>query len=60
MFKQVEGLMPKAKYTEIYKDLKRKIETGKYEFQELLPLKIHWCRNMTAHAIPFAVPSGIW
>ena len=52
--------MPKAKYTEIYKDLKRKIETGKYEFQELLPLKIHWCRNMTAHAIPFAVPSGIW
>ena len=29
--------MPKAKYAEIYKDLKRKIETGEYEFQELLP-----------------------
>ena len=37
MFKQVEVLMPKAKYAEIYKDLKRKIETGEYEFQELLP-----------------------
>lgn len=29
--------MPKAKYAEIYKNLKRKIETGEYEFQELLP-----------------------
>ena len=29
--------MPKAKYVEIYKDLKMKIETGTYEFQELLP-----------------------
>ena len=29
--------MPKAKYAKIYKDLKRKIETGEYEFQELLP-----------------------
>lgn len=29
--------MPKAKYAEIYKDLKRKIEIGEYEFQELLP-----------------------
>ncbi len=29
--------MPKAKYAEIYKDLKRKIETEEYEFQELLP-----------------------
>lgn len=37
MFKQVEELMPKARYAEIYKDLKRKIETGEYEFQELLP-----------------------
>ena len=29
--------MPKAKYVEIYKDLKQKIETGEYDFQELLP-----------------------
>ncbi len=29
--------MPKAKYAEIYIDLKRKIETGEYDFQELLP-----------------------
>ena len=29
--------MPKAKYAEIYKDLKRKIETDEYEFQEMLP-----------------------
>ena len=30
-------ITPKAKYAEIYKDLKRKIETGEFEFQELLP-----------------------
>ena len=29
--------MPKAKYAEIYKDLKRRIETEEYEFQEMLP-----------------------
>lgn len=29
--------MPKAKYAEIYKDLKNKIETGEYGFQEFLP-----------------------
>lgn len=29
--------MPKAKYLEIYQDLKSKIENGTYEFQELLP-----------------------
>lgn len=29
--------MPRAKYTEIYKDLKMKIESEEYEFQELLP-----------------------
>ena len=33
--------MPKAKYAEIYKDLKRKIEAGEYEFQELLPSENH-------------------
>lgn len=29
--------MPKAKYAEIYKDLKMKIESGEYAYQELLP-----------------------
>lgn len=29
--------MPKAKFEEIYKDLKHKIESGEYEFQQLLP-----------------------
>ena len=29
--------MPKAKYTEIYKDLKQKIESEEYLFQEMLP-----------------------
>ena len=29
--------MPKAKFAEIYKDLKQKIEMGEYGFQELLP-----------------------
>lgn len=29
--------MPKTKYAEIYKSLKEKIESGEYEFQELLP-----------------------
>lgn len=37
MFKQLEDIMPKAKYAYIYMDLKQKIETGEYEFQELLP-----------------------
>ena len=29
--------MPKSKFKQIYKDLKEKIETQEYEFQELLP-----------------------
>ena len=29
--------MPKAKYEEIYKDLKQKIETDVFDYQELLP-----------------------
>ena len=39
MFEQVEGVfcMPKAKFEYIYKDLKEKIETGEYPYQELLP-----------------------
>lgn len=39
MFKQarVNIDMPKSRYSDIYQDLKNKIETGEYEFQELLP-----------------------
>ena len=39
MFEQVKGVfcMPKAKFEYIYKDLKEKIETGEYPYQELLP-----------------------
>ncbi len=33
--------MPKIRYLEIYRDLKTKIETGEYEFQELLPSENH-------------------
>ena len=29
--------MPKARYEEIYKDLKQKIETDVFAYQELLP-----------------------
>lgn len=29
--------MPKAKYGQIYRDLKEKIETGFYSYQEMLP-----------------------
>lgn len=37
--------MPKEKYTQIYRDLKEKIETGEYEFQELLPSENHLVRT---------------
>ena len=38
MFKQGEDIgMPKAKYDHIYKDLKEKIETEYYAYQEMLP-----------------------
>lgn len=56
--------MPKAKYAEIYKDLKRKIETGKYEFQELLPsenqliLTYDCSRNTIRRAISALVTDG--
>ncbi len=29
--------MPKAKFESIYKDLKQKIESGEYPYQDLLP-----------------------
>jgi len=56
--------MPKAKYAEIYKDLKRKIETGAYEFQELLPsennliLTYDCSRNTVRRAISALVTDG--
>lgn len=56
--------MPKAKYAEIYRDLKTKIETGEYEFQELLPsenqlILIYDCsRNTIRRAIGALVTDG--
>lgn len=56
--------MPKAKYVEIYQDLKNKIETGEYEFQELLPsenqlvLAYGCSRNTVRRAIGSLVTDG--
>lgn len=56
--------MPKAKYAEIYKDLKRKIETEEYEFQEMLPsenilVQEYDCsRNTVRRAISDLVSDG--
>lgn len=56
--------MPKAKYAEIYKDLKTKIENGEYEFQELLPsennlIVTYSCsRNTIRRAIGALVTDG--
>lgn len=56
--------MPKAKYIQIYKDLKRKIESGAYEFQELLPsenslITTYDCsRNTVRRAISALVTDG--
>lgn len=56
--------MPKAKYAKIYRDLKTKIETGEYEFQELLPsenqlILIYDCsRNTIRRAIGALVTDG--
>ena len=35
--------MPKAKYNFIYKDLKEKIETEVYSYQEMLPSEKRAC-----------------
>lgn len=57
-------IMPKAKYAEIYKDLKAKIETGEYEFQEMLPSENHLVltydcsRNTIRRAISALVTDG--
>lgn len=56
--------MPKAKYMEIYLDLKQKIETGEYEFQELLPsenqlIQTYSCsRNTIRRAVSSLVTDG--
>lgn len=56
--------MPREKYTKIYKDLKSKIETGEYEFQELLPsennliLTYSCSRNTIRRAIGTLVNDG--
>lgn len=56
--------MPKAKYMEIYHDLKNKIEAGEYEFQELLPsenqliLTYSCSRNTIRRAIGTLVTDG--
>ena len=42
--------MPKSKYDQIYKDLKRKIELNEFACQELT----------TAPEIPSAAPSAVW
>lgn len=56
--------MPKAKFLEIYKDLKRKIEAGEYEFQEMLPsentlvLEYECSRNTIRRAVADLVSDG--
>lgn len=56
--------MPKAKYNDIYKDLKARIENGEYEFQELLPsenqliLNYGCSRNTVRRAISTLVMDG--
>lgn len=56
--------MPKAKYAEIYRDLKRRIETEEYEFQEMLPsentlIQEYDCsRNTVRRAIADLVTDG--
>ena len=56
--------MPREKYTKIYKDLKTKIETGEYDFQELLPsensliLTYDCSRNTVRRAIATLVNDG--
>lgn len=56
--------MPKAKYAAIYKDIKTKIESGEYEYQELLPsenqliLTYDCSRNTIRRAISALVTDG--
>lgn len=56
--------MPKAKYTHIYKDLKEKIETEAYSYQEMLPsentlvLEYDCSRNTVRRAISELTADG--
>ena len=56
--------MPKAKYDSIYKDLKSRIETGEFDFQELLPSENHLIqdyncsRNTVRRAVAALVADG--
>lgn len=56
--------MPKAKYMEIYQDLKEKIENGTYAFQELLPsenqliIAYNCSRNTLRRAVSALVTDG--
>ena len=56
--------MPAAKYDGIYRDLKNKIESEQYEFQELLPsenqlVEVYGCsRNTVRRAIAGLVTDG--
>ena len=56
--------MPKAKYDQIYRDLKTKIETGEYEVQALLPsenklvITYECSRNTVRRAIAALVTDG--
>lgn len=56
--------MPKAKYDSIYRDLKSRIETGEFDFQELLPSENHLIqdydcsRNTVRRALATLVADG--
>ena len=56
--------MPKAKYDTIYKDLKEKIETEVYAYQEMLPsehtliLKYGCSRNTVRRALAELTADG--
>lgn len=55
--------MPRAKYQTIYQDIKQKIETGEYEFQELIPSEnslvgIYNCSRNTIRRAIFELAEG--
>ena len=56
--------MPKSKYEDIYKDIKRKIESNELEYQELLPsentlIRLYDCsRNTLRRAVGLLVSDG--
>lgn len=64
LFIKGEFLMPKAKYEDIYKDIKKKIEIGEYSYGTLLPsenqfIKIYNCsRNTVRRALSILISDG--